>query len=155
MKYPLYRVATANEAPAITELVQSTIKAVYPLYYPQAVVDFFLSLHSLENITEDIDSGKVRVFYTDGKLMGTASRCGNHITRLYIENSAKGKGGGSFLLRMLEQEIAAEKYIEAVLDSSLPAVCFYENRNYRTVRHQTYNLKDNCALVYEVMKKML
>ncbi len=36
----------------IYEIVQNTVKAIYPKYYPKEVVDFFCELHSRENIAK-------------------------------------------------------------------------------------------------------
>ena len=41
-----YFKASEEHAEQIYNLVQNTITAVYPRYYPEAVVDFFCSLHN-------------------------------------------------------------------------------------------------------------
>ena len=51
-----YRKAKAENAGEIYGLVQATIKAVYPRYYPREVVDFFCRHHNLEHILADIDA---------------------------------------------------------------------------------------------------
>ncbi len=45
----------------VYELVQDTIRNVYPKYYPKEVVDFFCEHHSLKNVTEDVEAGLVGV----------------------------------------------------------------------------------------------
>ena len=52
-----YVKATNDLIESVCNLVQNTIKTVYPKYYPLEVVDFFCELHSKENITNDISSG--------------------------------------------------------------------------------------------------
>ena len=55
-----YFKASEEHAEQIYNLVQNTITAVYPRYYPEAVVDFFCSLHNRTNISRDIEDGCVR-----------------------------------------------------------------------------------------------
>ena len=54
----------------------------------------------------------------------------------------------------LESEIV-KKYDTAVLDASLPAVCIYEKRGYKTTGHGIYELNHDVKLVYEIMEKKL
>ncbi len=54
----------------------------------------------------------------------------------------------------LEAEIV-KQYNTAVLDASLPAVCLYERRDYKTVGHGVYELENDVKLVYEIMEKKL
>ena len=54
----------------IFNLVQDTINAVYPRYYPKPVVEFFCGIHSRDNINRDIEEGCVRVLWKDGRLVG-------------------------------------------------------------------------------------
>ena len=49
-----YELATIEELQAVYDLVQHTIKKVYPKYYPAEVVVFFCELHSKEAIKRDI-----------------------------------------------------------------------------------------------------
>lgn len=68
----------------IYQLVQNTIKTVYPLYYPKEITEFFCSLHSEENIASDIQKGIVKVLSVDNCLVGTGTCEENHIKRLFV-----------------------------------------------------------------------
>ena len=138
----------------ICNLVQQTIKAIYPRYYPKEVVDFFCELHSLDNIREDIDNEKVYALFDNDVLVGTGCFLDNHITRVYVLPEYQGKGYGTYIIKQLENEIK-KKYDSAVLDASLPAVMLYEKLGYKTVNHNKYPLKNDVALIYEVMEKNL
>ncbi len=50
----IYELATIEELQAVYDLVQHTIKKVYPKYYPAEVVGFFCELHSKEAIKMDM-----------------------------------------------------------------------------------------------------
>ena len=49
-----YRLAKPEDAKEIYEIVQDTIKRVYPKYYVPEIVDMFCEFHNKENIGEDI-----------------------------------------------------------------------------------------------------
>ena len=63
-------------------------------------------------------------------------------------------GYGSYIMNCLETKIA-KRYDTAILEASLPAVCLYENRGYKTVGHGIYELANDVKLVYEIMDKKL
>lgn len=160
MRYPevalLMKLAKAKpeNAEEIFGIVQETIMAVYPLYYPRGVVDFFCALHSRDAISSDIDSGETLCLSSDGKIVGVGCLKGNHITRVYVKPLFHGKGFGSIIMNELE-EIIADSFDTAILDASLPAVLFYEHRGYKTMRHTRYDCEGGSILVYDVMEKKL
>lgn len=149
-----YIKATDKDIECILDIVQSTVTAIYPKYYPKEVVDFFCELHGRENILKDIEEGKVGILSDGNRLVGTGSRDGNHITRVYVLPEFQGKGYGSFIMQCLEDEIAG-KYDAVLLDASLPACHLYEQRGYHTIRHEKWNVENGVVLVYEVMGKDL
>lgn len=149
-----YAAAEQGQVDELYELVQRTIRAVYPRYYPQAVVASFCALHSRDAIAADVAAGREGVVLVDGYVAGTGCRDGNHITRVYVAPAFQGRGVGSFIMQRLEGEIAHE-HASAVLDASLPAVGLYERRGYRTLRHERFPVEDGAVLVYAVMEKNL
>lgn len=136
----------------IYNLVQLTIRAVYPRYYPKEVVDFFCALHSSDNIEQDLENENVYALYDNDILVGTGSLSANHITRVYVLPQYQGRGYGTFIIRQLENEIK-KTYKSSVLDASLPAVMLYEKLGYKTISHKKYIVKNDVVLVYEVMEK--
>lgn len=138
----------------VFEIVQRTIKTIYPNYYPQEVVDFFCELHSKDHIAEDIRNGCAGIFLQNDEIIGTGSRAGNHITRVYVLPEYQGRGIGTYIMQCLENEISVE-YAIAVLDASLPARQFYAHRGYHTVKHEKYPVANDVVLAYEVMEKVL
>lgn len=149
-----YIQATASDAEQIAALVQRTIQTIYPKYYPKEVVDFFLNLHSYENIRKDINGGCVGILIKDGKIVGTGQYQGNHITRVYVDPDFQGNGCGSHIMDCLEDAVGRQ-HNKVVLDSSLPACRLYEKRGYRTIKHEWWPVANGVILVYEVMEKVL
>lgn len=148
-----YRMAEAVDAQQIWQLVQDTIKAVYPKYYLPDAVKFFCGLHSLDRIKADIKNGFVRVLTVDDSIVGTGTVSENHVTRLFVLPEYRGKGCGSYIMHCIEDEIS-QNYSTACLDSSLPAARFYDKRGYKTVRHEEIEAGDS-VLVYEIMQRYL
>ncbi len=146
--------ATERDLEQIVMLVQETIRAVYPNYYPGEVVDFFCGLHSRENISKDIEAGLVGVLRDGDVIVGTGCYRENHITRVYVKPEYQRQGCGSYIMHCLEHEIGLN-YDTIYLDSSLPAYHLYEKRGYRTVRHDSRALENGAILAYEVMEKSL
>ena len=109
------------------DIVQKTKSAVYPLYYTKAVVDFFSRLHSPDNIKSDIAKGDVYILDVDGVAVGTGSYTENYITSVYVLPEYQGRGYGNYIMDRIEADIFM-CYDCCVLDSSLSACIFYENR---------------------------
>lgn len=149
-----YEAAEQGQVDELFDLVQRTIRDVYPRYYPQEVVDSFCGLHSRAAIEADVAAGREGVVLLDGRIAGTGCRDGNHITRVYVAPEFQGRGVGSFIMQHLEDEIARE-HATAALDASLPAVGLYERRGYRTQRHERFPVENNAVLVYAMMEKDL
>ena len=146
--------ATEDMTEQIKGVLHSSIRTVYPRYYPQEVVEFFCSLHNIEHIKEGIASGNMGVLVLDGEIVGVGCADGSHITSVYVKPSAQGKGCGTFIMDHLEKHIA-ESHPTAVLDASLPAALMYEHRGYKTTGHGIMDLDNDVRLVYEVMEKEL
>uniref|UniRef100_UPI00405667AE GNAT family N-acetyltransferase n=1 Tax=Acetatifactor sp. TaxID=1872090 RepID=UPI00405667AE len=149
-----YIKATKADAEQIYELVQETIKTVYPRYYPREVVTFFCELHSKENIRRDIECGSVGILKVENQIVGTGSTQDNHITRVYVAPAFQGQGYGSYIMQCLENDISAQ-YDVAYLDASLPASHLYEMRGYKAIKHEKWNVANGVVLVYEIMEKHL
>ena len=147
-----YRKAKPDEAERVCYIVQHTKEIVYPDYYTKAVMDFFGSLHSIDNIRKDIEQNRISVLVVDGEIVGTGSHTDDHITRVYVLPEYQGQGFGSRIMNELEKEIFAV-FNSCVLEASLPACIFYENRGYKTVRHVKEDIGGGKCMIYEIMRK--
>ena len=145
--------AAQEQLELVKEITRKTISEIYPHYYPQGVVDFFLAHHKAENIVKDIDAGIVYLAMKEGKGIGTVTIRENDICRLFVLPEYQHKGVGSRLLDFAENLIG-EKYAEILIDSSLPAKRIYLKRGYVAVENQTIVAENGDILVYDVMKKI-
>ena len=149
-----YITAITDNVDTIHDILHTTIRTVYPKYYPQEVVDFFCQHHSKEHILEGIVSGNMGVLVDKDTIIGTGCYDGNHITGVYVLPNYQKQGCGSKIMDRLEAEIS-KKYDTVILDASLAAVCLYEHRGYKTIGHGIYELENSVKLVYEIMEKEL
>ena len=69
----IYELATIKDLQTVYDVVQHTIKTIYPKYYPTEVVDFFCEHHNKDAILKDIENGDVSVLKVDEKIIGTGS----------------------------------------------------------------------------------
>lgn len=80
----IYELAKIDDLQTIYDVVQHTIKTIYPKYYPIEVVDFFCEHHSKNAIEKDIENSYVSVLKIDGNIVATGCFVDNHITRVYV-----------------------------------------------------------------------
>ena len=146
-----YRKAMPDEAQRVFYIVRHTKGLIYPDYYTQDVVDHVDRYYTLEIIQSDIEQGKTGVLIKDGEIIGTGSRSDNHIMRVYILPEFQGQGFGSRIMDELEKAIF-ENHDECVLEASLPACIFYENRGYKTVKHVKEDIGGGKCMIYEIMR---
>lgn len=149
-----YITAISDMADAIYNVLHTTIKTIYPKYYPKEVVEFFCRHHSKEHILDGIASGNMGVLIDDNVIVGTGCYDRNHITGVYVLPHYQKQGCGSHIMDCLEAEIIKSDNV-VILDASLSAVCLYERRGYKTVGHGIYELENDVKLVYEIMEKKL
>lgn len=149
-----YRLAKTEDAKEIYEIVQDTIKRVYPKYYLPEIVNMFCDFHNQENINEDIQKRNVYVLLEDHKIIGTGTVKENYITRVYVLPAFQGKGYGTFIMDRLETEIG-KQHDRVEIDASLPACKLYYNRGYQTINHGALECANGVILVYEIMEKKI
>lgn len=126
----IYELAKPEDLQAVYNVVQHTIKTIYPKYYPMEVVDFFCQHHSEDAIANDIKNGYVSALKIDGTIVATGCFVDNHITRVYVLPEHQKKGYGTFIMKNIEVQIS-EKYDKAYLDASLPAAALYEKLGFQ------------------------
>lgn len=149
----VYELAKIEDLQIVYDVVQRTIKRIYPKYYPVEVVDFFCEHHSKNAIAKDIENGYVSVLKIDDKIVATGCLVDNHITRVYVLPEYQKKGYGTFIMKQIVVQIS-EKYDKAYLDASLPAA-LYEKLGFSTVKHECHPVKNEVILAYEIMAKEL
>lgn len=147
--------ATLRDSADVGRITTETINAVYPHYYPEGAVKFFLEHHSSEHIAKDIEEGNVWLLLTDeGVPAGTVTVNGCEINRLFVLPEYQGKGYGKALLDHAEKLIAAE-YQVIKLSASFPAKNIYLKRGYISTGFFIIDTENGDKLCYDYMEKVL
>lgn len=147
-------IATLSYLCEIYNLVEITIKTIYPMYYNKKIVEFFLKLHNKENILIDINNNRTYILVDNNKLIGTGSFLENHISRVFILPEYQNQGYGSKIMDFLENKIKLN-YDYSVLESSIPSKEFYKNRNYEKLDKKSMLIDNNLDFSFDVLKKNL
>lgn len=142
------RKAVINDFEIVKNITQTTIKSVYPKYYPEGAVNYFLTHHCDNNIRKDIENGYVYLISD----IGTVTIKENHINRLFVLPEFQKKGYGKQLMDFAER-IISEEYKEIVTDASLPAKSLYLKRGYIEIKYNKIETENGDYLCYDEMKK--
>lgn len=144
--------AGAEHLPVVRNISHATIRAVYPHYYPQGTVDFFLAHHEEDRIARDIAEGIVYLLAHNGAFAGTVTLRGREICRLFVLPQYQRRGYGRTLMDFAERTILS-RVAEVILDASLPAKAIYLKRGYHIIESHAIPAKYGDRLCYDVMKK--
>lgn len=143
--------ATIEQFCTVKQITHETIKVVYPKYYPEGAVKFFLSHHSNDNILSDIQKECVYIFKVNNDYVGTASIKGNEICRLFVLPELQGLGYGSKIMDFAEETIF--KISETIiLDASFSAQEMYLKRGYKEIGYYKICTDNGDFLCYSKMK---
>lgn len=142
----------AQHPKKVAEIVEETIQAVYPHYYPAGAVRFFLDLHNERKIREAMDREEIYLAVVQGEIVGTGSIRRNEICRLFILPGCQAKGYGSRLMDLLEERIFRQ-YQAVHIDASFPAESMYLKRGYRIKTFEKLETENGDLLCYHTMEK--
>lgn len=143
----------AQSSREVHSIVSSAISEVYPRYYPQGAVAFFLSLHCEENIGRAMEQEEIYLLEAGECKVGTGTIRGNEICRLFIRPEYQGQGYGSLLMDWLEERIFALHPCVHV-DASFPAEAMYLKRGYRIASYEKLAVSNGDFLCYHTMEKL-
>lgn len=147
--------AKTDDLETILKIVQTTINEIYPRFYPDDVVRFFLNYHSRENIRNAFNDEKVLLIDVDGNTVGTGALYKNEIKRMFVLPQYQGKGYGTKLIEKLEQTAIDDGNEVVVLAASLPAYSLYQKRGYVPVKYNKVVTEKGQVLCYHEMQKAL
>lgn len=146
------RLAEIKDLELVQAITYETIKEIYPRYYPQGAIEFFLAHHSTKDIKADIEAGIVFVIDIDETAVGTVTVKVPEINRLFVLPQYQGQGYGGKLLKFSEQ-IIAKKSEKIELCSSFPAKEIYLKRGYKEISSHSILTESGDFLCYDLMEK--
>ncbi len=137
---------------SVKDITKTTIETIYPKYYPNGAVQFFLAHHSDNNIMRDIKDGKVYLLEDQDKVIGTITICQNEINRFFVRSEYQHKGYGKILIDFAEKMIL-QNFTKITLAASFPAKKMYKKRGYFDVEYNMIETENGDYLCYDVMCK--
>lgn len=144
---------TRAECPGkVAEIVEKTIRAVYPHFYPPGAVQFFLDLHNEQRIKVALAREDIFLAIIQGEVVGTGSIRKNEICRLFILPEYQSKGYGSRLMDLLEN-LVFRQYQTVHVDASFPAESMYLKRGYQIRTYEKIETEGGDYLCYHTMGK--
>lgn len=146
------KTARLSDMDDVSNIVKTTIREIYPAYYPSGAVEYFLLHHSDEKILKDIEQGNVYILIYDGNTVATVTIHDNEICRLFVHPPMQHKGLGRALMDFSE-ELILRSYDNIVLDASTPAKDIYLRRGYRLIEHLVLITDNGDPLDYDSMTK--
>ena len=146
------KLATGNDLETVRDITHQTIHEIYPHYYPSGVVNFFLELHSIDNIQTDIKNSNTYLAICDNECVGTITINKTEISRLFILPAHQHKGYGTALMDFAEQEIF-RSYSEIELHASLSGKKMYLERGYIDYDFRCKEVDNHDWICVDIMKK--
>jgi len=138
----------------VKRITVNTIKNIYPHYYPDGAVNFFLEHHNDENILNDIECDRVYIcFDSENTVAGTVTIKDNEICRLFVLPEYQGRGYGRELLDFSEKKIF-ENYDAVTLSASFPAKAIYLKRGYVETEYSYIRTDNGDYLCFDTMIKV-
>lgn len=149
----MIRLANSSDIETIIHVVKHTIEMIYPKYYPQGAVKFFINHHCFEHVEKDIQQHIVYVLEVEHEIVGTLTIKENEICHLFVLPKHQGKGYGRQLLEFAEEQVA-KMYSTVKLASSLPAKAIYLKKGYQETSYHKLDTGYGDYLCYEEMEKI-
>ncbi len=147
------RKAVLSDFDIVKMIAETTISEIYPYYYPEGAVEYFLSHHSEQNIVSDIERNRVFICLDpEQKVVGTVTVRDNEICRLFVLPECQGQGYGTEMMDYAEKLIL-DHYPEVTLAASWPAKRIYEKRGYIENGFHMIQAAYNDFLCYDDMVK--
>ena len=143
--------ANLQDVEIVRDITRTTIRSIYPEYYPAGAVAFFLAHHSVEHIQADISAGKVHILCEEGRPVGTVTVSENSINRLFVLPEYQHTGYGKALLDLAEKKIL-NQYDCVQIDASFPAKGIYLKRGYKETAYNIVKTENGDYLCYDVMR---
>lgn len=144
--------AHESDFDTVKSITQTTIRQVYPRYYPAGAVDFFSNHHSDAHIREDLATGNVYILNDGGVSVGTVTIVEDYINRLFVLPEYQHKGYGKALLDFAEGKVL-ESYDHVQIDVSFPAKRIYLMRGYKEIEYQMIETENGDYLCFDIMRR--
>ena len=128
------RPATAADVPALSDLIQRTVRLSNAGDYAAPVVELIAANATPDKVAQRLAERDVFVCLDGSAIVGTIGLGGDRLRSLFVEPGLQGRGIGAGLVAHLEAHARQAGVAELLLSSSITARGFYERLGYRLIR---------------------
>jgi len=147
--------ATMEELQQVVDIVTTTISKVFPKYYFQEAVDFFLNHNRQTSIARDISRNQVWLFANEDNIfVGTGTITENMLSRIYVLPQYHKHDCHSAIMDFLEEKVS-ENYDQVMLDALPTSMNLCLKRGYSCVENHWLHVDQGKLFFYETLKKDL
>ena len=133
------RAATANDVPAISALVQHTVRTSNGRDYPPQAVELIVANFVPAKVGQRMAERDVFVCQKDDRIVGTIALGRDRLRSLFVDPELQQAGIGARLVAHLEAHARKVGVSELKLSSSLTARGFYERLGYRLIQPEEHD----------------
>jgi N-acetylglutamate synthase-like GNAT family acetyltransferase len=133
------RAATADDVPAISALVQHTVRISSGRDYPPKAVELIVANFAPARLGQRMAERDVFVCLKGGRIVGTIALGAERLRSLFVYPELQGTGIGARLVAHLEAHARRVGVRELKLSSSLTARGFYERLGYRLIQPEEHD----------------
>jgi putative acetyltransferase len=133
------RAATADDVPAISALVQHTVRISNGRDYPPQTVELIVANFAPAKVGQRMAERDVFVCLQGGRIVGTIAVGAERLRSLFVYPELQGTGIGARLVAHLEAHARRIGVRELKLSSSLTARGFYERLGYRLIQPEEHD----------------
>ena len=133
------RAATADDVPAISALVQHTVRISNGRDYPPQAVELIVANFAPAKVGQRMAERDVFVCQKGGRIVGTIALGADRLRSLFVDPELQQAGIGARLVGHLEAHARKVGVSELKLSSSLTARGFYERLGYRLIQLEEHD----------------
>ncbi len=154
MNFNIFHLQT-SQIDELHDVIENTVTECYNNIYAREVINYFLSYHNTEIITDDAINGTTVVLLNKDKIIGSGTLVGTNLRRLFVLPQYQKKGAGSIILDYLESIANSQNLDFTELYSMIPAADFYFKKGYKTIKTCEYKTDGDNYACYRRMIKLL
>ena len=148
----MIRLATKDDAPAISRIVIAALRESNALDYPPEVIAQVEKSFTPEAVAVLLDKRRVFVASTHGVPIATASLDGNVVRTVFVEPSHQGSGVGRKLMETIHAKALSAGIPRLLVPSSLTAEGFYASLGYRKIRDELHGAERTIVMEKSLQK---
>jgi putative acetyltransferase len=130
------RRATANDATALSALIQDAVRTSNSRDYSKATIELICANFTREKVIGKMTQRDVFVAFNDHGIVGTISRSNSKLHSMFVSPRHQGGGIGRSLVEYLERHAVSMGVSDLWLSSSITAKPFYLKLGYELVQFE-------------------